>query len=493
MHVRGGDLRRADLEAHELLAAAGALALAPRVRVRFSCLPSPSGSSCRCRSRRRRRHLGRKLRDRQVDRSSAASGVSAGASNSQSESPSLRSTASCGRTRARASRSTALVGRLGVGQLVDGLRRGSGSNAGSGDRCRLRARGRLERSARAQTSARARTRARGPIRLRARRSAGTPARARTSARTTRLGLGGRQSTGSGARSGSGATSRCGAGVWTGCQPGARQSSAGCSATGSGSTTGATLLECGATGSTARGAVVLDDSVARGQVPRRRRRSTTSSDSGVCFLRPNESSRFQIDGRSSAAGVLRLLVERCRLLPRRPDLVLDGGAPRGPTTSSSLVRFLRPNDISRFQIDWRSAGVSVSSSSTGVVSSGSRGLASSLDRLILLTAERQLALPDRRAVAGHGLDVLLRAPACTLVAPGVPRQVVAVDRKGHRDQPPATRRPEPVGAARRSSMPTSWSARVERVSASSRVITVRRTRSASACSIVCIPRFVPVCM
>ena len=120
--------------------------------------------------------------------------------------------------------------------------------------------------------------------------------------------------------------------------------------------------------------MLDDSVL-GTGSSATASSTTSSDSGVCFFRPNEISRFQIDGRSSAAGVSGSSSNGAGSSRVGHTSASTVAGSSWATTSSSLVRFLRPNEISRFQIDWRSAGVSVSSSSTGVVSSGSADCAS----------------------------------------------------------------------------------------------------------------------
>ena len=148
LDVCGRDLRRADAEANDLLAAAGALALAPRrAGALLLLLLLLLGVGLVDDGR----HLGRKLRDRQVDR---LGGV--GRLGRRVELPVriavARSILLAAERKLALPERRALVSRLGVGQLVDGLERG------------------LER------------RARGPIRLRARRSAGTPARARTSAR-----------------------------------------------------------------------------------------------------------------------------------------------------------------------------------------------------------------------------------------------------------------------------------------------------------------------
>src|SRR5688572_17162579 len=68
--------------------------------------------------------------------------------------------------------------------------------------------------------------------------------------------------------------------------------------------------------------------------------------------------------------------------------------------------------------------------------------------------------------------------------------------------PATRRPElepaspaagEIGTPLRSSIPTSWSLRLETARAASDVTTRLRMSSARPCSIVCMPRWVDVCM
>src|SRR5205807_6141748 len=92
---------------------------------------------------------------------------------------------------------------------------------------------------------------------------------------------------------------------------------------------------------------------------------------------------------------------------------------------------------------------------------------------------------------HGLALRL-APEADLLPPE--GRVL-----GPHGQFPASRRPAPGGSTSatsrplRSSSPTSWSGRVVAASATSWLIISPRTRSASACSIVCMPRARPVCI
>src|SRR4029453_7365339 len=138
------------------------------------------------------------------------------------------------------------------------------------------------------------------------------------------------------------------------------------------------------------------------------------------------------------------------------------------------------------------------------------------RLLLLPAEADLFLPDRRRLVRRrrgrcrlgrlwlrrGVLVLPLAPEGDFLLPD--RLLV-----GHR-QLPATRSPAPsdassvfggalrsggtsTGKPDRSSRPTNWPGRLDRERPTSKSTTRRMIRSPSDCSIVCMPRPVFVCI
>src|SRR5207245_2706521 len=137
---------------------------------------------------------------------------------------------------------------------------------------------------------------------------------------------------------------------------------------------------------------------------------------------------------------------------------------------------------------------------GVAEGGRRWRRGARDGL-RLAPEGDLLLPERALGGGGGL--LCRRGARRGLRLASEGDLLLPDRVlvGHR-QLPASRRPEAAAASSvassskwplRSSSPSSCSGRLERARAVSCVITSRITRSASPCSIVCIPRPVPVCM